>query len=332
MATISIVVPSYNHAQFSSACAESVLAQTFTDWEMAVVDDCSSDDSFEQWSAVGDPRIRVVRNESNSGTYSSLNRAVEMTTGRWIAVLNSDDWWHPEKLARQVEALNRNPDAVCCATAGCRENEGGQSEESDVHRDWPRTERFEALPWLLAYNRILASSVVFRRDFARFDGNLRYCGDWLALLQAGHAAPIVWVDDPLCHWRIHAGNAHQIHRGVTREETSFRRWLASATRSLLPPRLSGLDRAVARRCAGKNCLHLSALCLLWNNPRAARRAAFQAVRFTNGAPAAVKRWAACLVVPARARKHMWPAAGDDYPWEEVTSLPAPAWRTRSDGP
>src|SRR5690349_16573876 len=118
MPDVSVIVPSYNHSVFLRDSIESVLAQTFNDWELVIVDDVSSDDSVEVARSYQDPRIRVVVNESNLGTYATLNQALDLAEGNLVGVLNSDDFWAPTKLESQVEAMAEVPEASFSYTYG----------------------------------------------------------------------------------------------------------------------------------------------------------------------------------------------------------------------
>ena len=105
---VSIVMPSYNTARFLSETVASVLAQTYTDWELLIVDDCSTDGSVDYLSALSDPRIRLLQNETNSGAAVSRTRALREAKGRWIAFLDSDDLWTPDKLEKQIGFMQEN--------------------------------------------------------------------------------------------------------------------------------------------------------------------------------------------------------------------------------
>ena len=120
MPRVSIIVPSFNHARFLPACLDSVLSQSFADWELHLVDDGSSDDSvlIAQGYAESDPRIKVLVNEQNLGTYGTQARALEFCTGEFVAVLNSDDFWHPDKLRQQVAALASDSMLPFCYVLG----------------------------------------------------------------------------------------------------------------------------------------------------------------------------------------------------------------------
>lgn len=106
---VSIIMPSYNTAKFISETIESVLAQTYTDWELIIVDDCSTDNTDEVVeSFLPYNRIKYIKNEKNSGAAVSRNRALCEAKGKWIAFLDSDDVWLPEKLEKQIAFMEKN--------------------------------------------------------------------------------------------------------------------------------------------------------------------------------------------------------------------------------
>ena len=106
---VSIIMPSYNTAKFISETIESVLAQTYPNWELIIVDDCSTDNTDEVVKPyLSDPRISYIKNDKNSGAAVSRNRALRAAKGKWIAFLDSDDLWMPEKLEKQVSFMKEN--------------------------------------------------------------------------------------------------------------------------------------------------------------------------------------------------------------------------------
>ena len=103
---VSIIMPSYNTGCFIKETIESVLAQSYPTWELIIVDDCSTDNTDEvviQYLA--DERIRYIKNDTNSGAAVSRNRALREAKGKWIAFLDSDDLWFPEKLEKQIRFM-----------------------------------------------------------------------------------------------------------------------------------------------------------------------------------------------------------------------------------
>lgn len=106
---VSIIMPSYNTAKFISETIDSVLTQTYTNWELIIVDDCSTDNTDEVVkSFLSDDRIKYIKNEKNSGAAFSRNRALCEAKGKWIAFLDSDDLWLPEKLEKQIAFMEKN--------------------------------------------------------------------------------------------------------------------------------------------------------------------------------------------------------------------------------
>lgn len=104
---VSIITPSYNTAKFIGETIRSVQAQTYPGWEMIIVDDCSTDNTDEVVAEYqkADNRIRYFKNEKNVGAAVSRNKALREAKGRWIAFLDSDDLWAPDKLEKQLEFM-----------------------------------------------------------------------------------------------------------------------------------------------------------------------------------------------------------------------------------
>ena len=119
-ALVSIVMPSYNTGRFIAESIRSVMAQTYTNWELIIVDDCSTDNTMDVLSSLCHPerneveskdlasRIRVLQNATNSGAAVSRNRALREARGKYIAFLDSDDLWAPDKLEKQIHFMEEN--------------------------------------------------------------------------------------------------------------------------------------------------------------------------------------------------------------------------------
>lgn len=107
---VSIIMPSYNCGRFVEETIRSVQAQTYQNWEIIFMDDCSTDDTIRKVSALRekDPRIHLYKNVSNLGAAVSRNNALREAKGRWIAFLDSDDLWEPEKLEKQIHFMEEN--------------------------------------------------------------------------------------------------------------------------------------------------------------------------------------------------------------------------------
>lgn len=105
---VSIIMPSWNTGRFIGESIQSVLNQTYRNWELIIVDDCSTDNTDEVVASFQDERIRYFHNEHNSGAALTRNYALREVRGEWIAFLDSDDLWEPEKLEHQIKFMVDN--------------------------------------------------------------------------------------------------------------------------------------------------------------------------------------------------------------------------------
>ena len=104
---VSIIMPSYNTGKYIAQSVQSVLDQTYQNWELIIVDDCSLDDTTDVVRKFQDDRIRLYRARKNCGAANCRNKALKEAQGYWIAFLDSDDIWYPEKLSRQIAFMER---------------------------------------------------------------------------------------------------------------------------------------------------------------------------------------------------------------------------------
>lgn len=277
MSRVDVLLPSYGHARFLAEAIDSVLRQSLTDWRLFVRDDRSPDASLDIARSFRDERIVAWVGDSNLGTYGSLQEALSRGDAPLVAVLNSDDRWHPEKLACGVEAMAGH---AALAHRGRLIDADGAVVEGDPHGDWP-AEGWTAR--LAEENRILASSVLFRREGLAFRPALRYSGDWVALIEAAVRGPLGFLDEALSDWRVHGGNAHLRSAAQVAEEVAVREWILA----------SGFGDAGSRaRCRD----HLVALRLLRGEPPGRAGTFRRALRARLGGRAAL--WPGVLPVPA----------------------------------
>lgn len=115
---VSVCVPTYNRSHYLPATLESILNQSFTDFELIICDDCSTDKTAQVVGNFDDPRIRYTRNERNLGIPGNLNRCVELARGDYIAIYHDHDLYHPTILEESVGLLDRYPNMAYVAT-GC---------------------------------------------------------------------------------------------------------------------------------------------------------------------------------------------------------------------
>ncbi len=299
---VSVIVPSYNHAPYLKECLQSALAQDYPDFELIVVDDCSSDGSLEVVRSIDDPRLTVVMNDVNLGAYGTQNRALDLATGDYVAVLNSDDVWRAGKLAAQVALMEKHPNAGLCYTLGVQVDDKGAELEVEQHLNWPRTEVQDLLPLMLSSNRLLASGVMFRRGAVRFEESLRYSGDWVAWLQLVEKGTVVCVPEALVGWRQHATNSYLRSETVTLEEIRVRRAILALKKRWFGARS---DKSAVRKGLSECAVDLTALYVLIGHMRLAKASASLAVRLAPANTAAHKRFAVAFMPTVLARQRLW---------------------------
>ncbi len=302
MPRVSVLIPSYGHAAFLSDAVASVQAQTFSDWEIVLVDDCSPDDSWPaaQALAASEPRLRAFRSEANRGTYGTQQAALERAEGDLIAVLNSDDFWAPEKLALQAQALDRHSEASACAANGVAAAADGSAQDAPAL--FPFSGEAPARPWgsLLHENPILASGVLFRREGLSFRSELRYSGDWMALLEAMLRGPLAPLHAPLTFWRQHDSNSYRLSPKQAWEEIRVRRAIRAFDWTQAPG--FGPEGEASLE---QNGLNLMALHALFGQMPEARR-----LGPGRRDPRRWKRWAALHLPPDWVRRRLWPQVED----------------------
>src|SRR5258705_4492294 len=115
-AAVSVILPAYNCEKFIGKAIESVLKQTFTDFELIIINDGSSDKTEFAILAFADPRIVYLKNESNNGLIFSLNRGIEIARGKYIARMDADDICLPSRLSKQKEWLDTHLETTMVAT------------------------------------------------------------------------------------------------------------------------------------------------------------------------------------------------------------------------
>jgi glycosyltransferase involved in cell wall biosynthesis len=207
---VSVVIASHNQARWLGEAIESVRAQTFTDWELVVVDDGSTDDTpgIVRRHQRDDPRVRYLA-QSRLERSAARNRGVALGSGHLVAFLDADDRWLPEKLDRQVAALSADPAAGLCYTTA---RFIGPAGEPLAIRKPPRPIAGDAFSVLMRGNVLILASVVVRRacldEVGGFDPALAPlgCEDWDLWLRIARRHRIIAVDDELTLYRKHAGN------------------------------------------------------------------------------------------------------------------------------
>ena len=217
---VSIIIPSYNHARYIDAAIESALGQTYEDIEVIVVDDGSSDDSLNHLVKIKDPRFSFYAQE-NQGAHVAINRGLGLASGEFLAILNSDDVFHPDRIQELMSEFRNDPAVELLAT--WIEVIDATGQQLAIKEGWHNLE-----PWpiehpelsfqktddfglnLLRGNFVASTSnVMMRRSlYDKVGGmrNLRFAHDWDFLLRAASCAKCKLIPKPLVKYRVHEAN------------------------------------------------------------------------------------------------------------------------------
>lgn len=205
----SIVIPLYNKAPYIANTVASALAQTFTDFEVIVVDDGSSDGGAELVEAMLDPRLRLVR-QPNAGVAAARNHGIALAQGEWVAFLDADDWHHPQHLANLLLAQESCPDAdtVAADFVPVADTEGRWPMPWPIPPGPPEVERITDLPlrWMRGPS-IFTSAVAVRRTrllqmqpcFPPGESQGEDLDVWFRLAEQ---APVALIHTPMVAYRI----------------------------------------------------------------------------------------------------------------------------------
>lgn len=224
MPTVSVLLPSYNHEKYVGRTIESVLNQTFGDLELIIVDDCSRDNSAEiiKGYMAKDSRIKAKFHSKNMGISRTMNDALSMATGEYVAFFSSDDEWFKHKLERQLEVLREEPEAVVWSD-GLLIDESGKpigKKHSEWVEEWLvskkafrnvdkiKKEGFILFD-LLREDYVCGQSVITKREHFEedpYDESLVFSNEYLIMIDLAGEYSFRYIDEPLIKYRLHGGN------------------------------------------------------------------------------------------------------------------------------
>lgn len=204
MPKVSVIIPTYNRAHFIAGAIESVLAQTYKDYELIVIDDGSTDATAEVMKAYHG-KLRYVPHE-NRGITSNMNMGVAEAKGEYFAMLGDDDLWLPDLLETQVTVLEKDPKLAFVCSGTHFINEQGKITKT-ASRGALRNKTFESL---LEENFVSHLTAVVRRkcfnDVGGFDEQLATTQDYDLWLRLSKRYPFAYTDLPLAKYRVHGQN------------------------------------------------------------------------------------------------------------------------------
>lgn len=199
---VSIIMPNYNGAKYLRETIESVIKQTYSNWEIIFVDDCSIDESLDVIKKFGDERIKIYKNDINRGAAYSRNYAVQQAKGRWIAYLDSDDLWTDKKLEKQIEFMIYNNYKFSCSKYQEIDDNGSVLSVISAPLKITRSK-------LLCWDWIGCLTVMYdARAIGKVETSVerKERDDYAVLLQIAKRADCYFLDELLASYRIHTNS------------------------------------------------------------------------------------------------------------------------------
>ncbi len=197
---VSVVLPVYNVAPYIEATIASILTQTFADFELLVLDDCSTDGTVAKVQAIRDPRLRLVQNPRNLGRAGTDNAALPYVRGEYVAKMDGDDLCHPERLARQVAFLRQHPEVNM---VGCWLQNFGASTYLHRYPASPADLKVETLFTLPGGNNcFMLRANLLRERGMHYDASLRQTEDYEFCVRYLDELVIATIPEVLVQYRV----------------------------------------------------------------------------------------------------------------------------------
>ncbi len=226
--TLTIQMCTYNRAHYITQAIDSVLSQTFQDFELLILDDCSTDNTEEVMAAyLTDPRIKYIKNEQNLGITKNRNKALALSNGKYIAVLDSDDYWTDNtKLEKQINFLNKNPDYILIGTNMTIVDEQNKT----IKKVSYPSSNFLIKNLLLLKNLFCHSSVMYKKqeiiNLGSYDESLPIWEDYDLWLKIGNKYKFANLNTYTTAYRQHASqsNSEKIKIGQDTQKLIIERY------------------------------------------------------------------------------------------------------------
>lgn len=211
MTRVSVIMPVYNSEKYVGEAIESILNQTYEDFELIIIDDGSKDSSAEIIQSYKDERIVFIKNEVNRGFLYNLNYGIEISKGEYIARLDNDDISYPTRFEKQVQFLDSHPETVLVGTKMDLLIDGKKRDSQKVPLETEKEIKFS----LLFGNYCIAHSSFMMRKSVFTETNLTYntfiqTPDYHMLLDMSLRGDVSMIPEPLIAWRIHSAQSTSV--------------------------------------------------------------------------------------------------------------------------
>ncbi len=205
MVKLSVVIPNLNYGRYLKECLDSLRAQTFTDYEVLLVDGGSKDETFTVLKSY--PEVKVIMDAPPQGPVKAVNKAIAQMTGEYFTQLNADCILEPSMYADCMKLLEENPKLGMVYTGWFDIDDSGKLLKQ--HKQPAQFKR----DLLLQYNYIDATSMIIRKScfnkIGVFDENCPWSMDWIMAVKVASAYPVHFLDKALFYYRVHPGQITQ---------------------------------------------------------------------------------------------------------------------------
>lgn len=209
---VSVLLPVYNGAAYLRTALESVLKQSFSDFELLLIDDCSNDDSLAIAKSYADPRIKIIAKATHKGLIDSLNQGLTLATGKYIARMDADDICLPQRFEKQVAFMDKHPEVGLCGTAI-------QYLGKTATLQYP-TSHGQVLSAIFFNQAIFCHPSVFLRRAVLQKHSLKYptryihSEDYALWLELSQHCQLANLPEALLLYRSHTSQVSQVHRNI----------------------------------------------------------------------------------------------------------------------
>ncbi|TDP00869.1 glycosyltransferase family A protein [Flavobacterium sp. 245] len=220
MKKLAVLMPTYNCAKYLSESIDSIVNQTYSDFDLYIYDDCSTDNSTELIENYNDDRIFYRKNEANLGISKTLNIGLEELLGNYefIARMDADDWAYPNRFQMQMDFMEQNPDVNLCGTQGFWLKNMGESPTSG----WQYPVSYNYIRLYLLFTASFGhSSLFFRSSFfiakkLRYNDTIKTCEDWDLWIRVSAMGEVHNLPDFLMKYRIISTSNHRSEENKTK--------------------------------------------------------------------------------------------------------------------
>jgi glycosyltransferase involved in cell wall biosynthesis len=208
---VSVIMPVYNAKDYIEDTIDSILRQTFEDFEFLIIDDCSTDESYELMSKYSDDRIKLFRNDENLGYIKTLNLLLKIVRGEYVVRQDNDDISLPSRIEKQVEFMESNLDVGVCGSNALLF--GNLNKKTFM----PTTD-IDCKVYMIFNNPVLHPTSIIRKSVLNkfgqnvYDGNFMPAEDFYLWLQISKFSKIVNLPDTLIKYRVHSNNTSSLNK------------------------------------------------------------------------------------------------------------------------